>query len=117
MATQLQERSPDTNRTAAHTGNGPRAVGAPARAPHHYRCPYNPQGEVRVARLRLAWTLLSAGATHQAQGAYADMVRDYRGTPTALAVAADLLEMASLLQRRGMVYSALDTIRKVGEAE
>jgi hypothetical protein len=77
---------------------------------------YDPMGEVRVARLRLARRWRDEGAIYQALCAYADMLTRYRQTPTADAAAEELLEMAIILARQGMFHTALSIFCTIDEA-
>jgi hypothetical protein len=77
---------------------------------------YDPVGEVRVARLRLARRWRDEGAMYQALCAYADMLTRYRQTPTADAAVEELLEMATILARQGMFHTALGIFSTIDEA-
>jgi hypothetical protein len=77
---------------------------------------FDPMGEVRVARLRLARRWRDEGAIYQALCAYADMLTRYRQTPTADAAAEELLEMATMLARQGMFHTALGIFCTIDEA-
>jgi hypothetical protein len=78
--------------------------------------PFDPMGDARVARLRLARTWRDEGAIFQALCAYNDMLVRFRHTPTAEAAAEELLEMATVLQREGMFYTALNIFSKIEAA-
>lgn len=115
MATQLNGRATHTGSAPRGAEDGPRSHTASVRQSRRPRYAYDLQGEVRVARLRLAWSWLDAGALYQALGAYGEMLDQYRGTPTASAAAEDLLLMAALLMHQGKWYTALEVIRRVGD--
>lgn len=83
------------------------------RSPRSVRYEYDPAGEVRVERLRLARHWYQEGATQQAIAAYTDMMVRYAGMPAAAAAAEELLAMALFLEQQGKFYAVLDIFRKV----
>lgn len=77
---------------------------------------YDPLGDARVRRLRLARQWKETGATYEAIWAYTDMLFHYAGMNAAAAAAEELLEMVPAIEAEGRFYAALDIFRKIEHA-
>jgi hypothetical protein len=74
---------------------------------------YDPQGHVRVQRLRIARQWMERGAVYQAISAYGDMLDCCAGSYAAAAAAEELLETARALERQGQFYAALGILKRI----
>ena len=71
----------------------------------------NPQHAVRAGLLRMARQWRDSGSTHQAIGAYKEILTNYPGTQAAAAATQELTELAQMMENQGQFHSALEVFK------